>query len=192
LRFGYASATQVRDYPRQIDYRKGGLQKWLASVHNIKLAEVTPARIQEWKRSFVAKAGTDAIALREARISVNSIMRQARSLFSPKMLRHVNFSLPNPLPFAGIEFEPRQSMKYRSEIDIEALITPQTRNYAPRRRKAARLFCWRLLWVSDEKRLICWSGPLSGGRKMRSESNRHGSFIRRARILSRIFPSMLR
>jgi integrase len=108
--------------PEKHDYRKGGLQKWLASVHNIKLAEVTPARVQEWKRSFVAKAGTDAIALRKARISVNSIMRQARSLFSPKMLRHVVLSLPDPLPFAGVEFEPRQSMKYRSEIDIEALI----------------------------------------------------------------------
>jgi integrase len=104
------------------DYRKGGFQKWLTSVHNIKLADVTPTRVQEWKQSFVAKAGTDAIALRKARISVNSIMRQARSLFSPKMLRHVELSLPNPLPFAGVEFEPRQSMKYRSEIDIEALI----------------------------------------------------------------------
>jgi integrase len=78
--------------------------------------------VQEWKRSFVAKAGTDAIALRKARISVNSIMRQARSLFSPKILRHVGLSLPNPLPFAGVEFEPRQSMKCRSEIDIEALV----------------------------------------------------------------------
>jgi integrase len=104
------------------DYRKGGFQKWLTSVHNIKLADVTPAHVQEWKRSFVARAGTDAIALRRARISVNSIMRQARSLFSPKILRHLGLSLTNPLPFAGVEFEPRQSMKYRSEIDIEALI----------------------------------------------------------------------
>ena len=30
--------------------------------------------------------------------------------------------LPDPLPFAGVEFEPRQSMKYRSEIDIQSLV----------------------------------------------------------------------
>jgi hypothetical protein len=30
--------------------------------------------------------------------------------------------LPRPLPFEGIEFEARQSMKYRSEIDVEKLI----------------------------------------------------------------------
>jgi integrase len=126
--------------PEKHDYRKGGLQKWLASVHNIKLAEVTPARIREWKRSFVAKAGTDAIALRRARISVNSIMRQARSLFSPKMLRHVNFSLPNPLPFAGVEFEPRQSMKYRSEIDIEALIKAANKELRTAAPEAYKIF----------------------------------------------------
>jgi integrase len=34
----------------------------------------------------------------------------------------VNFSLPDPLPFDGVQFEPWQSMKYRSTIDIEALI----------------------------------------------------------------------
>jgi integrase len=126
--------------PEKHDYRKGGLQKWLASVHNIKLAEVTPARIQEWKRSFVAKAGTDAIALRKARISVNSILRQARSLFSPKMLRHVNLSLPNPLPFAGVEFEPRQSMKYRSEIDVEALIKAANKDLRAAAPEAYKIF----------------------------------------------------
>ena len=31
-------------------------------------------------------------------------------------------SLPKPLPFDGVDFEPRQSMKYRSEIDVVKLI----------------------------------------------------------------------
>ena len=60
--------------------------------------------------------------MRKLRISVNSMLRQARSLFSPKRIRHLSLSLPAPLPFEGVEFEPRQSMKYRSEIDIEGLI----------------------------------------------------------------------
>ena len=126
--------------PDKHDYRKGGLQKWLASVHAIKLADLTPARVQEWKRSFVAKAGTDAIALRRARISVNSIMRQARSLFSPKMLRHLTLSLPTPFPFAGVEFEPRQSMKYRSEIDIEALIKAANKELRDAAPEAYKIF----------------------------------------------------
>jgi integrase len=108
------------------DYRQGGVSKWLGKVHSIKLAEVTPARVQQWKQSFLAKAGNDPLALRRARISVNSMLRQARSLFSIRRLRHLRLSLPNPLPFDGVDFEARQSMKYRSEIDLPKLITAAT------------------------------------------------------------------
>jgi integrase len=108
------------------DYRQGGVSKWLGKVHGIKLTEVTPARVQQWKQSFLAKAGNDPLTLRRARISVNSMLRQARSLFSLKRLRHLQLSLPNPLPFDGVDFEPRQSMKYRSEIDLPKLIKAAT------------------------------------------------------------------
>ena len=109
----------VRD---KYDYRHGGQRKWLENVHSVKLAEVTPARVQEWMRSFLVDAGSDPLALRKARISVNSLLRQARSLFATKRIRHLQLSLPNPLPFDGMDFEPRQSMKYRSEIDVTDLI----------------------------------------------------------------------
>jgi integrase len=112
----------LSDGDRKHDYQKGGLQEWLTKVHSVHLADITPSRVQEWRRSFVAKAGSDPIAMRKARISVNSMLRQARSLFSPKRIRHLNLSLPAALPFDGVEFEPRQSMKYRSEIDLERLI----------------------------------------------------------------------
>ncbi len=83
------------------DYWQGGARKWLEKVHNMKLTEVTPARVEEWKRSFLARAGLDPVALRRARISVNSTLRQARSLFSAKRLRHLEAKLPTPLPFEG-------------------------------------------------------------------------------------------
>jgi hypothetical protein len=55
-------------------------------------------------------------------MSVNSVLRQARSLFSSKRLRYLEVSLPSPLPFEGVQFEPRQSMKYRSGIELLKLI----------------------------------------------------------------------
>jgi hypothetical protein len=48
------------------------------------------------------------MALRRTRVSVNSLMRQAKCLFSPKITKHLQIQLPTPLPFSGIEFEPRQ------------------------------------------------------------------------------------
>jgi integrase len=107
---------------QKYDYHRGGVGKWLAKVHGVKLAEVTPARVEEWKRSFLAKAGSDPLALRRARISVNSMLRQARSLFSQKRLRYLQLSLPSQLPFDGVDLEPRQSMKYWSDIDLAGLI----------------------------------------------------------------------
>src|SRR5689334_3050933 len=118
----------------------GGWARWLAKVHAVKLAEVTPARVQEWKRAFLAQAESDTLARRRARISVNSTMRQARSLFSPKMLRHVRLPLPDPLPFAGVKFEPRQSMKYRSGIDIAGLIAAANQELRDAHPEAYKVF----------------------------------------------------
>jgi integrase len=99
------------------DYRGGGHARWLEKIHAIRLAEVTPARVQEWKRAFIAKAGDDPTKQRSARTSVNSFLRRAKSLFAPGAIKHLSVTLPSPLPFEGIAFEPRQSARYRSSID---------------------------------------------------------------------------
>jgi len=116
--FGLAAGTD------KYDYCHGGQCKWLEKVHSVQLAEMTPARVQEWKRSFLVNAGSDPLSLRRARISVNSLLRQARSLFATKRIRHLQLSLPNPLPFDGVDFEPRQSMKYRSELLSSLSVKP--------------------------------------------------------------------
>jgi integrase len=127
---GYATAfrTIVSDsFGLSVDQKKydsyyGGRAEWLTRVHSIALKEITPSTIRNWKQSFLAKAGSDPLALRKARISVNSLMRRARSLFSLKILRHLQLASPSVNPFDGVEFEPRQSMKYRSRLDLSKLI----------------------------------------------------------------------
>ena len=108
--FGFASD------PAKYDHQSGGRAEWLAKVHAIELSKITPAKIQE------AAAGNDPLFLRKARISVNTFLRRSRSLFSRKVLRQLQLSLPSPLPFDDVQFEPRQSMKYHSEFDVIGLI----------------------------------------------------------------------
>jgi hypothetical protein len=67
--FGFASD------PSKFDYPSGGRAEWLTKVHAVELSEVTPAKIQEWKQSFLTVAGNDPLALRKARISVNTFLR---------------------------------------------------------------------------------------------------------------------
>jgi len=75
---------------------------WRQAVESTKLTELTPAKIQHWKLSFVAKAGDDPVGQRSARISANSFLRRAKALFAPHMTKQMKrVSLPNPLPLVA-------------------------------------------------------------------------------------------
>jgi hypothetical protein len=113
------------------DRRKFGSGKthkaWLAKVHAVRLSVLSPTAVQTWKRDFLARAGQDPVSQRSARISCNSFLRCAKSLFAKKIVEHLSLQLPDPLPFANVEFEKRGNTKYRSEFDISLLIE-QARN----------------------------------------------------------------
>jgi integrase len=122
LRKIVADAFGIEGGKDKFDYRGGGRQKWIDKVHSIKLAKLTPEVIQRWKRAFLDRAGDDPIRSRAAKISVNSFLRRAKSLFAPNATKHLTrVRLPSPLPFEKVSFEPRQSMRYRSTINVEEL-----------------------------------------------------------------------
>jgi integrase len=100
----------------KFDYRGGGRDLWIEKINAIRLDAITLERVQAWKRTFIARAGDDPRKQRSARISVNSYLRRAQCLFGPKAIKHCALTLPSPLPFAGIDFEKRQSSRYHSNI----------------------------------------------------------------------------
>jgi len=103
------------------DYRSGGRDRWLEKVHAVKMVSITPAKVQAWKIAFLKRAGDNPIDQRTARVSVNSIIRQAKSLFTPVILEFVKLDM-EVFPFAGVKFEPRQSMRYRATFDVAEVI----------------------------------------------------------------------
>ncbi|MCB1097530.1 MAG: hypothetical protein KDN22_18295 [Verrucomicrobiae bacterium] len=108
---------------KKFDYRTGGRNEWRKQIDAILLSAFTPERIQAWKKQFVAAAGTDIKAQNRARTSVNSIIRQAKSLFSPKLLRFIALDPKPQSPFEGVDFEPRSSTRYHSgEFDLLLLL----------------------------------------------------------------------
>ncbi len=122
LRKIVADAFNIDGGRDKYDYRSGGYQRWLERVHAIKLSALTPDVVQKWKRSFLDRAADDPIRTRAAKISVNSFLRRAKSLFAPDATKHLSrVQLPSPMPFERVSFEPRQSMRYRSTIDVEKL-----------------------------------------------------------------------
>jgi integrase len=170
-----ASTFEIDGGNEKFDHRKGGHQKWLARVHGVKLSALTPARIQQWKRAYLAKAKRDPLSQRQAKVSVNSFMRQARSLFSPDILRHLAIELPEPLPFTGIAFEPRQSLKYRSSFKVLDLIRKARSDLAESETELFKIFLLAVM-VGLRRReidLLEWSSFRWDAGVVRIEPTRH-------------------
>jgi len=101
----------------------GGRDRWRKRVDAIRMSEVTPERIVKWKKDYLAKAAEGGLAAqRHAKVSVNSTLRNAKALFSAKIRPLLNLELPYNSPFVGVQFEQRQSARYRSDIDVGTII----------------------------------------------------------------------
>ena len=48
----------------------------------LNLGDITPRKVEQWKRDFLAGAKRDPISQRSARVSVNSYLRRAKCLFT--------------------------------------------------------------------------------------------------------------
>ena len=63
---------------------------------------MTREKIENWRVEFIKRKGVDPLSEKSARISANSFIRRARSLFSKSVARVRDLvELPEPLPFAG-------------------------------------------------------------------------------------------
>jgi integrase len=116
-----SDAFEIDGGASKFDYRAGGRKSWLQKVDRIRLRDITPDKIQKWKVNFLKRAGSNPAKRRSASISVNSLLRQAKSLFATGILKFIKLDISSS-PFEGVQFEPRQSMRYQSSFDLEKLI----------------------------------------------------------------------
>ena len=109
----------------KFDAYKGGMKKWRAKVDAVALDTITPAKVLAWKNKRLRSAETDPLAKRRAIVTVNSLMRNAKSLFGKKLLPFIEQSvtLPRPLPFDGVALEKEPSLRYVSKIDPHAILS---------------------------------------------------------------------
>jgi len=97
---------------------------WRNRADKLPLEKLTPLAVEQWQRDFVKQAGKNHVLLQRARRSANSYVRNARALFSRKVLkrlRELSVALPSPLPFDGVTLEPQGSTRYVSQIDAGEL-----------------------------------------------------------------------
>lgn len=101
-------------------------RKWRERVDACKLSILTTANIQKWRERFVVAAGSDPVKRAAARVSANTFLREARSLFSPRYLDGLELRLPEPLPFRSVKLEHRAMPRYQSSFDVFELVRAAT------------------------------------------------------------------
>jgi len=112
-----AGVMKTRSDNSKHDHTNGGYEKWLSRVESVKLSTITPERVQAWKISYIKERGKNPVMTKEARSTVNSIIRSSKALFSEKALKHVTLETPEILALDGIEFEKAGKSRYKSEMN---------------------------------------------------------------------------
>lgn len=137
--------------------RKGG--GYAAAANAAPLTTFTAAAIQEWRLAYVAARSANPAEAKAARVSCNSLLRNARALFSPDICEFLP-KFEGEIPFRDAKFYPAESMRYQSRIDSGVLLNRAARDLLPANPEAYKvlllgLCCGlrrgeidRLLWSS--------------------------------------------
>jgi integrase len=110
----------------RFDHRARGHEAWTKAVDVLPLSKVTPAVVNKWATSRIKAAeAKNAQARKRGKVTVETILRQARSLFSPKLLGFVRSelnSLPDELPFDKLKIERSRVRRFRVLVPLPDLM----------------------------------------------------------------------
>jgi integrase len=94
--------------------------KWKARVAKVKLASLTPEKIEQFKLRRIEAAAGDVMSQHSAKISVNTLIRFSKSLFSPRVLKQLGLeSVANP--FKEIGYLKASPKKYAPTFEVKKL-----------------------------------------------------------------------
>ena len=94
---------------------------WQRKVNATKLSFLTKESLTRWTKNYVVSRDTGPDVARKARTSCNTILRNAKALFSENMLDLADLGgLANP--FAGVKGYPPERKRYQSNFDAQRLL----------------------------------------------------------------------
>jgi len=121
--------------------------EWKYEVDAVPLKKVTPSKVQAWRQARIAQSGRDASAKRKVTVTANSQIRNAKALFSKKLLPFLKeeIELPSPLPFDDVQAEKTGSLRYHSQIDARELMSDAENELKPNCPQAYTVFLLALV-----------------------------------------------
>lgn len=126
-----AGVFDIEGTKDRFDYVKGGSQKWREQVDGVRLADLTPEKIQAWKVKYLKTASLNPLQHKCAISTVASVIRAGKALFAKGVLQHLSLRLPTTLPFDGIKAGGTGNHRYKSEINAGILLQQAIRDVRP-------------------------------------------------------------
>ncbi len=104
------------------DARKSGLREWRARLRAVRLVDITPQKVEEWKNSYLAARSENPERLLRAKHTLDAYLRAAKAMFGPRIRKRLaafGVKIPEPVPFESTEFvsRGRSAFRYRSRMD---------------------------------------------------------------------------
>jgi integrase len=120
----YASALRKIVSDVQGIAHNGKRSGWRVRVDAVKLDSLSVQAIEDWRADFIKRGSTNPLKEKSARVSANSTIGRARSLFGAEVISRVRdiVELPNPIPFAGVKVQRVHVVHYRSGFNVESLL----------------------------------------------------------------------
>jgi integrase len=116
FRFLVSQIKSVKGTRARHDHVNGSKQ-WRAKIESTELSDITPEEITKWRVRYITENSATPLKANSARQTAASIIRNAKALFNPKLLKHVSLALPDPLPFDGVELGKRPRTRYHSKVN---------------------------------------------------------------------------
>ena len=112
-------------------YHKGeAYQKWLERVHAVKLARLTPERVDDWKHREQDAAAGNPLKLKQTKVTVRSVLLNSKALFNEKFRGDIGLRLPDPLPFEGVTLPKVGKSRYQSTVNPAELLAAARKELA--------------------------------------------------------------
>jgi integrase len=102
------------------------LKKWREKLRAVRLADLTPMKVELWKANYLALRSENPVRELRAKHTLDAYIRASKAMFGPRIRKRLStfgITLPVPIPFADISFvtRGRSSYRYRSRFDPIAL-----------------------------------------------------------------------
>lgn len=99
---------------------KGEETPWQKRINSVRVSSITPAAVTQMMGDYVRARSVDANTQLAAKHTINSVVRNSRSLFSRRsIVPRLKIALPATLPFDGVKELKERPGEYRFQRDVD-------------------------------------------------------------------------